>query len=131
MAQWQPKAISGGSKDAALCKNINGDPPILGPTPSWRKQPQQAENKRGQKQRPRFLTPLLPGVNKDDASGGSPTDPVDPLGRPSWMVPGFGQAEPVYPSQKPDGNKDTVFANNINDKPPAIKPPDEDDYFLW
>lgn len=53
-------------------------------------------------------------------------------GRPQWMLsPGYGGKEPVYVSQKPDGNKDTLFAQNIMDDPPDVQPVDPDAYYIW
>ena len=115
------------SKDTYEDKPVSKDAAIIGPVASWQKLPQQAQ---GRRKRPRFV---VPSVNKDDPTGDSTdANDVDPNGRPNWQVPGYGQAEPQYPSQKPDGNKDTLFSKNINDKPPNVTPVDEDaDYFLW
>jgi hypothetical protein len=72
-------------------------------------------------------------VIKDDASDGSEATEVNSAaGRPRWMQsPGQGGVDPVYRSQKPDGNKDTTFSKNVNQNPPTLIPVDPDSYYIW
>lgn len=85
---------------------------------------------------PRAVTET-PGdpLHKDDAAtGDEATNSADGAGRPRWMnSPGQGGVDPVYRSQKPGaaGNSDELFSENINDKPEAVVPVNEDSYYIW
>lgn len=77
----------------------------------------------------------LETVLKDDSSDGAePAEYNDADGRPKWMqAPGQGGKDPVYRSQKPgpNGNNDSLFAKNVNDKPKVTAPVDPDAYYIW
>lgn len=115
---------------------------LVGAGFGWHKTPAQVPVQ-GRKRTPRLITGPYsikntvsypnPGLTKaDGADGDEATDAPDNSGRPKWMSsPGYGGVDPQYPSQKPDGNKDTLFSSNINDKPPPFKPVDSDSYYIW